>query len=114
MPAPQDQGPDLDALAARIAAARIRPAPARSVAGEKFSAANLAWRMVIELVVGVLMGGAIGWAIDSLLGTLPLGLLVFGMLGFAAGVRTMMRSAAEVTRRSMGQGDAVGTDGDRG
>jgi ATP synthase protein I len=63
------------------------------------SAAALAWRMVTELVIGVLMGAGIGWGIDGVAGTLPLFLLIFGLLGFAAGVRTMMRSAAEVQRR---------------
>lgn len=98
MAAPQDPGSELDA---RIAAAKAARVPVRSVAAQKFSAANLAWRMVTELVVGVLLGAAIGWGIDSLLGSLPIFLLIFGLLGFAAGVRTMMRSADEIQRRGL-------------
>ncbi|MGF1659294.1 MAG: AtpZ/AtpI family protein [Rubrimonas sp.] len=87
---------DLDA---RIAALRESRKPKRTPGAEKFTAASMAWRMVLELVVGVLLGAAIGWGLDGLAGTLPLFLLIFGGLGFAAGVRTMMRSAAELQRR---------------
>ncbi|MEP4196574.1 MAG: AtpZ/AtpI family protein [Aliishimia sp.] len=60
------------------------------------SQAQLAWRMVIELVAGLGIGFGIGYGLDSLLGTLPIFLVIFTFLGFAAGVQTMMRSAKEV------------------
>jgi len=60
------------------------------------SAAHLAWRMVIELVVGLAIGFGIGYGLDSLFGTMPLFLVIFIFLGFAAGVKTMMRSAKEI------------------
>ncbi|MEM9012336.1 MAG: AtpZ/AtpI family protein [Pseudomonadota bacterium] len=55
--------------------------------------------MVTELVVGMLMGLGIGWGIDAVAGTLPVFLALFGLLGFAAGVRTMMRTATEMQGR---------------
>ena len=61
-----------------------------------YSAAQAGWRMVTELVVGLLLGFGIGYAIDYFLGTMPWFMLVFTMLGFAAGVRTMMRTAQEI------------------
>jgi ATP synthase protein I len=85
---------------ARIDALRAARAPSRNAASDKFTAASLAWRMVTELVVGVLIGAAIGWVIDGALATKPLFLLIFGLLGFAAGIRTVMRSADEVRRRN--------------
>src|SRR5215468_6558592 len=45
------------------------------------------------LVAGVLLGAGIGWALDRLLGTSPWGLIVFLLLGFAAGVVNVMRAA---------------------
>ena len=54
--------------------------------------------MVLELVIGMLLGCSVGYGLDALFGTLPLFLIVFALLGFAAGVRTMMRSADEVKR----------------
>ena len=61
-----------------------------------YSGAQVGWRMVTELVVGMLMGLGIGYGLDHLFGTMPLFLIIFTILGFAAGVRTMMRSAEEV------------------
>lgn len=88
-----DRFADIDA---RIKALRDARAPKRTQGVEKFDAASLAWRMVIDLVAGVLLGAAIGWGIDWAAGTKPLFLIVFTLLGFAAGVKTMMRSAREV------------------
>jgi ATP synthase protein I len=65
---------------------------------EHHSQAHLAWRMVIELVTGLLIGFGIGYGLDSLFGTLPIFLVLFILLGFAAGVLTMMRSAREIQK----------------
>ena len=58
-----------------------------------------------ELVVGMLMGLGLGYGLDYLFGTLPIFLIIFTLLGFAAGVRTMMRSAEEVQRKNSNAGD---------
>jgi ATP synthase protein I len=86
----------LRALDERIARARkAQEPPPRS--DEHYSRAQLAWRMVIELVAGLAIGFGIGIGLDVLLGTMPLFLVLFILLGFAAGVRVMMRTAQEVT-----------------
>lgn len=98
-----DRRPDTKRLAEldrRIRKARKEPMPTRRAAGEKFTAANMAWRMTLELVVGGMVGAAMGWGLDELFGTLPFFLIVFILLGFAAGVRTVMRSANEYARRA--------------
>jgi len=51
------------------------------------------FRLSSELVAGVLVGAGLGWLIDRLLGISPWGLIVFLLLGFAAGVVNVMRSA---------------------
>ncbi len=51
------------------------------------------FRLSSELVAGVLVGAGLGWLIDRLLGVAPWGLIVFLLLGFAAGVLNVMRSA---------------------
>ena len=62
------------------------------------SQAHLAWRMVIELVAGLLIGFGMGYGLDSLFGTMPVFLVLFTLLGLAAGIKTMMRSAREVQK----------------
>jgi ATP synthase protein I len=98
MGAPEERSAKLDELDRRIRAAREAQAPKRGKAGDKFTAAGMAWRMTLELVVGGMVGAAMGWGLDALFGTLPVFLVVFILLGFAAGVRTVMRSAEELRR----------------
>lgn len=92
---------ELAALERKIEAAKLadRPEPREQ---SHVSAAQLAWRMVLELVIGLVFGFGIGFGLDRLFGTLPLFLVVFTLLGFAAGVRTMMRTAEEVRTRNAG------------
>jgi ATP synthase protein I len=101
----------LKSLGDRIDAARTASEPPkRSGAQGKYTQGSLAWRMVTELVSGMLLGLGIGYGLDALLGTRPVFLVVFALLGFAAGVRTMMRTANEVrTGRAEG---ALLRDGD--
>ena len=51
------------------------------------------FRLSSELVAGVVVGAGIGWALDRLLGISPWGLIVFLLLGFAAGVVNVIRAA---------------------
>ena len=51
------------------------------------------FRLSTELVAGVLFGAALGWLLDRWLGISPWGLIVFLLLGFAAGVLNVMRTA---------------------
>jgi ATP synthase protein I len=60
----------------------------------------LGFRLSSELVAGVLVGGGIGWGLDRLLGISPWGLIVFLLLGFAAGVLNVMRSAGVIAKQS--------------
>jgi ATP synthase protein I len=50
-------------------------------------------RLSSELVGGVVVGGAIGYALDYWLGIRPWGFIVFVLLGFAAGIVNLMRAA---------------------
>jgi ATP synthase protein I len=57
------------------------------------SALGKAFQLSVELVAGVFVGGVIGLALDGWLGTSPLFLLVFLLLGIAAGFLNVIRAA---------------------
>jgi ATP synthase protein I len=70
--------------------------PADDAGGDRAATASgyaRGFRLSSELVAGVLVGAGLGWLIDRLLGIAPWGFIVFLLLGFAAGVLNVMRSA---------------------
>jgi ATP synthase protein I len=58
-------------------------------------------RLSAEFVAGILVGAGLGWLIDHLAGTSPWGLMLFLLLGFAAGVLNMMRAAGVVPSNTL-------------
>ena len=65
------------------------------------SAIARGFRLSTELVAGVLIGAGIGWVLDKWLGITPWGMIVFLLLGFAAGVLNVMRAAGVVRANTM-------------
>ena len=96
-----DRAADADrlrALEAKLAA--LTPKPEGPGPMGKYEQANLAWRMVIELVTGLGLGFVFGYGLDYLMGTTPFLMVLFIFLGLAAGVKSMMRTASELDRKS--------------
>lgn len=62
------------------------------------SAMGYAFRIGVELVAGLVVGGVIGWLLDTWLGTLPLFLILFFFLGSAAGILNVFRAARQMER----------------
>lgn len=85
----------LQRLGAELEARRPAPRPgsARGASATGSPALGRALRASTEFVAGILVGGGLGWALDKGLGTSPWGLIVFLLLGFAAGVYNVLRSA---------------------
>jgi ATP synthase protein I len=75
------------------------PAPRSSA---DMSALARGMRLSAELVGGVVIGFILGWLLDRWLGTSPWGLIVFLLLGFAAGVLNVMRSAGVIPQGPLG------------
>lgn len=99
----QTNSPDPERLKAfedRLSAAKTaqEPAPREE---HHISQAQAGWRMVTELVAGLLIGFGLGYGLDLAFGTLPIFLILFTLAGFAAGVRTMMRSAQAIADKNM-------------
>ncbi|MDN5928651.1 MAG: AtpZ/AtpI family protein [Hyphomicrobiales bacterium] len=69
----------------------------------------VALRLSSEFIAGILFGAAIGWVIDRFAGTSPWGLIVFLLLGFCAGILSILRSAGMVAERgASGSGKDAG------
>lgn len=103
---------ELDAaLAARRPKAKEESKAGRAGLGTGYAAAL---RLSSEFIAGVLVGAAIGWIIDRLVGTSPWGLIVFLLLGFCAGVLNILRSAGMVAEPSMGRPGKGPKDGGAG
>jgi ATP synthase protein I len=60
------------------------------------SALGKALRLSTELVAGVFVGGLIGWFLDRWTGLSPLFLIIFLLLGIAAGIMNAVRAARQM------------------
>ncbi|MEM8554689.1 MAG: AtpZ/AtpI family protein [Pseudomonadota bacterium] len=92
-------GTKLRQLENKLEEMKKRDAPRKSHQEEHYSQAQVAWRMVIELVAGLGIGFGMGFGLDALIGTRPWLMILFTLLGFVAGVQTMMRTAQEVQNK---------------
>ena len=68
-----------------------RPTEAASAREANSGAMGIALRVGVELVAALAVGLAIGWGLDRWLGTSPWLLVLFVLLGGAAGVMNVMR-----------------------
>lgn len=83
---------DLDALEAKLQAAKARQ-PQEKEQSSDGSMLGMAWRLSTELIVSVLVGTGLGYGLDKLFGTSPWILLVGMGFGFAAGIKSVLRTA---------------------
>ncbi|MCV2882347.1 AtpZ/AtpI family protein [Actibacterium sp. XHP0104] len=95
----------LETLDQRIGELKKARAPGKKHQEEHYSQAQVGWRMVTELVAGLLIGFSVGFGLDTLFGTKPLLMVIFILLGFVAGVQTMLRSAKELQNQSSAEAE---------
>lgn len=89
----KEDPPSLDEFSERLNAKREKP-EAESPGGSG-AAWGRAMRVSSELIAGVIVGGALGYGLDAWLETKPWFLLAGIFVGFAAGVRNLMRALKE-------------------
>lgn len=87
-----DRNTENDSLDARIAAAKaesVRPSAADS------QAEGRGWAIGAEFVVTILVSTFIGYFLDGYFGARPWLMIVFLLLGFAAGTRRAMKTSKQ-------------------
>jgi ATP synthase protein I len=87
-------GRDLDA---RNAGSEAKPAASFQGPNNIGSAMSTGFRVMSEFVAAVAVGGLIGWQCDRWFGTSPILLILFLILGTAAGFWTVYRIASKPT-----------------
>ena len=96
----QDRNAELDQRLERLSQALSDERKAREpVSRQRNSGAagyGQALRMSSEFAAAVLVGAILGWGLDVVAGTSPFGLVVFLLLGFAAGVLNVIRSSGSL------------------
>lgn len=100
-PGPDDLrklGDRIDAVERANAARHKAPPP---------SSLGIAFRFSTEMVAGLIVGGGMGYGIDWLAGTRPIFMIVFFVLGAAAGIYNVIRAAKELNAEMSAK-----TDGD--
>jgi ATP synthase protein I len=89
------------ALEQKLREARGADEPGETDARGSTSSANgkamgRALRLSTELIGGIIVGSGLGWLFDQLLGTWPAMFIVFFLLGSAAGMLNLIRSASKI------------------
>ncbi len=94
----QDKRDRLAALESDISEIRKRRQPVQENRANA-SMLGLAWRLTIEMLVGIGVGGYLGWWLDQAMGTKPIMMLVLLILGMAAGLLNSVRTVSEMRRK---------------
>ena len=97
---PSSRPPSVTAdLEARIARAQAR-SPAQAAAEQRrqsdMSGLSRGFRLASEFAAAIIVGAGLGYLIDMVLPTRPWAMVVFLLLGFAAGVLNVVRATKEM------------------
>jgi ATP synthase protein I len=104
---PQDGGPDYSDIKKRLSSleGKLDQVKRKGVKGQgepedgrRGRAMGIAFRIATELVAGVVVGSLIGYFLDQWLGTAPFLLIVFLLLGIAAGLLNSVRAAQRMQK----------------
>ena len=93
----QDLDPDgdrrrIDELDARLKAARGTAEKPSQGSGMSQRQTNVAYRVLVDMIAGLLVGGFLGYWLDRWLGWAPYALIGCLILGFAGGVNNAWRA----------------------
>jgi ATP synthase protein I len=112
----KDKPPSLDEIDVKLRAARAeqaaqsgRPTSPDDTRSKPGAGMGLGFRIAVDLVAGIVVGTGIGVGLDRWLGTRPWLLIVFFLMGAAAGMLNVYRLVEGDNRR---KGEAKSGNGD--
>ena len=97
---------DAKLRAARVANPKPSPDGAKNGAGSALSQrqTGVAYRVMVDMIAGLLVGGFLGYWLDRWLGWTPWSLVTGLIVGFAAGVNNAWRAIRDFSRDAAGGG----------
>lgn len=89
---PEGERRRMDDLDARLKKARGTAAPPKQDLRSAHRQTAVAYRVLVDMIAGLLVGGFLGYWLDRWLGWAPYGLIGCLIVGFAAGVNNAWRA----------------------
>jgi ATP synthase protein I len=99
MPKPPTDEEALERLDKRLDALTARTTRKRA-SGYSEEASGAGYKLVAELVSGVLGGLGLGWLVDRYAGTSPFGLIIGLLLGTTAAIYLVVKAASRMSDRA--------------
>jgi ATP synthase protein I len=105
-------GADIAAFASRLdhVAGAVGSKPADLEGRKPNSALGIALRLSTELVLGLVVGGVLGWLLDQWLGTKPWAMIVFLLCGMGAGMKNVVMTAQAMNKAAAEPGSDAPAD----
>ncbi|QTN19070.1 AtpZ/AtpI family protein [Brevundimonas sp. AJA228-03] len=88
-------------LNAQADSLKARATPAPTQYGE--AAAGYGYRIMAEMIGGVLVGLGLGWGFDAFVGSRPWGTIVGTLLGFGVSIWLAVHSAKKLSARALSE-----------
>jgi ATP synthase protein I len=109
---PNDKAPQ--SLDARIAAFEARKAAESPIRAEHEKSSQDGYRLLADLIGGVLVGLGFGWLLDRYAGTRPWGMVGGLLIGMGFSVYLVVRKAAKLSAQASADPDRDKADEDTG
>ena len=105
----------MDEIDARLKKARGTVEKPAQSSGMSHRQTGVAYRVLVDMIAGLLVGGFLGYWLDRWQGWAPYSLVAGLVLGFAAGVNNAWRAIRDYSKEAAGQsqGTGEGSGGDR-
>lgn len=109
---PNDKAPQ--SLDARIAAFEARKAAEVPMRAEHEKSSQDGYRLLADLIGGVLVGLGFGWLLDRYAGTGPWGMVGGLLIGMGLSIYTVVRKATKMSAQASARSEQDKADGDTG